>query len=142
MKKLALIATVVFALVSLTGCAPKFQQIPVFLDYQAIGQGVLLTESNSVSFDYISIGSIVVTEAAGQSDKKNKSIKQPEDIYGSDGYKTGSIREASVVSALYRAVDEAKARGGDAIINLRTDQEMKNGICQTAIVKGMIVKRK
>lgn len=146
MKKL--IAVMVLVL-SMASCKIPFKQEAYFLDYQKIGLGkVLLTESNSVSFDYESIGSLYVVEESGF-EKERKVKKHNDDYYDNLGFRSDSpeysysskgYRKASVESALRRAVGEAMESGGDAIINLKYKYEYnKQRDCW--IVTGMIVRR-
>lgn len=141
MKKIILICTLG---VLLTACSskvtiPPFVQEAYMLKYNEIaGPNFLITESNSVSFDYVGIGSLVVYEKSGGGDLVNIKIKDNDAIYDSHNKKElMGRRNANIYSALERAVAEAKAAGGDAIINLKTHHEG-----DFVTVTGMVVKRK
>lgn len=127
----------------LTSCMPSltpFVQDVYILNYNEIaGFDFLITESNSVSFDYIGIGSIVVHEETGGGTIITKEIKDSnDDIYGNmKTQEIKGVRKANVYSALERAVEEAKSAGGDGIINLKT--QAFNG---EVTITGMIIKRK
>ena len=128
----------------LSACTPRvtippFIQEAYMLNYNEIaGPHFLITESNSVSFDYIGIGSLVVYEKSGGGDLVTTTIKDNDAIYGSHKNKElKGRRNANIHSALERAVAEAKAAGGDAIINLKTNHEG-----DYVTITGMVVKRK
>lgn len=68
----------------------------------------------------------------------SKRIKDNDEIYDNTRqYFVKGVRRANIKSALERAVEEAKAAGGDAIINLETQASFDR-----VIVSGMVVKRK
>lgn len=130
--------------IALSACTPKvsispFIQEAYLVNYNEIaGPDFLITESNSVSFDYIGIGSLVVYEETGDGVIVSKSIRDNDGIYDNmKQYEVKGIRRANIKSALERAVNEAKIAGGDAIINLVT--QAGNG---QVTVSGMVVKRK
>ena len=129
--------------VVLSACTPKvsvqpFVQEAYLVNYNEIaGPDFLITESNSVGFDYIGIGSLVVYEETGGGYIVSKKIKDRDGIYDNmKEYKTKGVRRANLKSALERAVEEAKAAGGDAIINLETKASFDQ-----VLVSGMVVKR-
>ncbi len=130
--------------ITLLACTPKvslppFVQEAYLVNYNEIaGPDFLITESNSVSFDYIGIGSLVVYEETGGGVMVSKEIQDKDGIYDNmKQYEVKGIRHANITSALKRAVEEAKAAGGDAIINL--DMQAIDG---HVTVSGMVVKRK
>ena len=129
---------------ALSACSPKvnlppFVQEAYLVNYNEIaGPDFLITESNSVGFDYIGIGSLVVYEETGGGQVVSKRIKDNDVIYDNTRqYFVKGVRRANIKSALERAVEEAKAAGGDAIINLETQASFDR-----VIVSGMVVKRK
>ena len=155
MKKSIIITLATVALVALTGCQPtkpQFFQEAFALNYAEIaGPNFLITESNSVGFDYIGIASLYVIEATGANKvEKKKSKYASDDIYGDASnkyyYETKGLREANTRSALAYAVQKAKELGGDGIIMLRTNSErdLIEGKMMTKYVevKGMVIKRK
>lgn len=121
------------------------------IDYYSIGLNgkVLLTESNSYSGEYESLGSIIVQQNSGHVavDVKTtkKKVSEDDDIYGSSArykddvkYKVGEWKNPSYSEALQVAVEKAVEMGGDAIINLKFD----NIGTGTVFVSGMVIKRK
>lgn len=149
----------------LTGCGPSkppiFTQNVGYVDYYSTGLNgkILITESNSVSFDYIALGSIVVDESPGYESisavTKTKEVLTDDELYGAKRqkkkivkYETGEWRSASLSSALKAAVATADAMGGDAIINLHYEpirvynESAARYINRGIRVSGMVVKRK
>ncbi len=151
MRKL-LFAVTLALMTAITGCAPTGPRFHTFvntLDYFSIGQNgkILLTESNSYSGDYQSLGSIIITQESGYVKTEKKPAKKvivDDGVYGSyekdsdPKYKTGDWKFATYQSTLERAVDEAAKMGGNAIINLKFD----NIGTTTVTVSGMVIKRK
>lgn len=135
---------------SVSSCVPKFIQRTYFVDYQkAAGGKVFITESNSVSFDYTPVGSLLVEEIQGQyKEKKTLSDKQAykktDPIYGDVDQSSGKsyMRFPDAESALDYAAKQALDMGGDAIINLQMVPSVYEGKRQMLIVKGMVIKRK
>lgn len=130
-----------------------FKSSVYYLDYYKLGHNgkILLSESNSYSGDYQSIGSIIVDQKSGhvkiEVEKKTKKVKvEPgDDIYGSQPeyktetkYKTGDYKQATFSTALEEAVNTAERMGGDAIINLKFENRGMDGLS----VSGMVIKRK
>lgn len=140
----------IVALSILNSCSNKFIQNSYFVDYWTAGLDgkVFLTESNSVSFEYEPIGSILIEEIQGQ-DKvavftSEKSIyKKTDPIYNdnSNSASKTTLRMPSYSSALQCASKEALRMGGDGIINIKATSTLvdkRNAI----YVSGMIIKRK
>lgn len=150
------IIAVAMAVALLTGCVPKTYHEIYFTDYSSYADhGFFITESSTVPFDYKPIGSLYLIEHSGAVELKDyKEIKEEnnirkskpsdyDDIY-SDPYKVGKKKYkwkyADAYSAMNAAVDFAKERGGDGIMNIRIKVDEKNkGIFH---VSGMIFKRK
>lgn len=152
MKKIINYSILAGIALSLASCVstPRFIQHAYFVDYQqAAGGKVFITESNSVSFDYTPVGSLLVEEIAGM-EKKPKEIsdkqayKQTDPIYGDVPQSSGKsyYRFPDAESALDYAAKQALDMGGDAIINLQMVPSVYEGKRQMLIVKGMVVKRK
>ena len=154
MKKIINYSILAGIALSLASCAsiksPRFIQRAYFVDYQqAAGGKVFITESNSVSFDYTPVGSLLVEEISGM-EKKPKDIsvkqayKQTDPIYGDAPQSSGKsyYRSPDAESALDYAAKKALDMGGDAIINLQVVPSVYEGGRQMLIVKGMVVKRK
>lgn len=143
MKKILLIA---IAALSLTSCMPKFTQSCYVLDYQQANQGgkVFFSESNSVSFDYVPIASIIVVEKDGVVRSKIKPSKDDGEIYGTQEAlhkisPSKDYRLATCTSALNYAAKCCLEMGGDAIINLQFDKIEGQ---EAVYVKGMVIKRR
>lgn len=141
----------IVALVLLSGCSMRqFSHYVGLLDYSAV-PGMFITESNSVSFEYQPVGSILVMEISGDAKKEKKKTKELDDIYGDGQDHSGEIyyvsagnwRYANMQSALNYAAERAKELGGNGIINLRTDVLLdEHNHIDKAIVRGMVIKRK
>lgn len=180
MKKCLKLLLCASSLIALNSCSsmlnvskPVFSQSVRSVNYYKAGLDgkVLLTESNSVAFDYVSLASIVVVEKGGYtsvkevvpnnaSPKKEKSPSKNDDIYFSKAKpeKTtkkldySNYQEATYMSALKRASEEALEMGGDAIIGLElgTAQTWVEGLGKNnpgywrydgLKVSGMVVRR-
>lgn len=121
-----------------------------YLDYYKLGHSgkILLSESNSYSGDYESIGSIIVNQESGHvriESEKTKVKVSDDDVYGNPPtyktetkYKTGEYKEATFSTALEEAVNTAERMGGDAIINLKYTVLSPTSVS----VSGMVIKRK
>ena len=84
MKKSPFLLAFVLTLL-VCSCAPKFSQSAYYVDYRpAYNMGVFVSESNSVSFDYEPIASLMVNEYNGEvaTEKRSYSYQKGEDIYG------------------------------------------------------------
>lgn len=65
MKFLKLLTLSVLCISSVS-CTPKFSSKVYYTDYQRYSDaGFFITESNTVSFDYVPVGSVVVRQTAG-----------------------------------------------------------------------------
>lgn len=95
------------------------------LDYTPyVEQGFFITESNSVSFDYNPISTIYVVTTGSESKK------DMEWYYDKGVMRQRDARIASPENALKKAVEEAKSRGGNGLINLKinpTFSQASNG---------------
>lgn len=137
MKKVPIIFAVLLSII-LTGCGPTAQYIERvdFLDYSEYSkEGFFITESNSVSFDYIPLGSIAVYMYAGEGGNWYL-------VNGVMRYKSNSLPYPG--RALELAVSESKRIGGNAIINLKISPSTINliGVDQSGfILTGMTVKK-
>lgn len=109
----------------LTSCSVKIPYLRSveFVDYASLSQeyGLFLSESNSVSFDYETIGSVSVTEKSGHK-MGTYSKKYNDDIYDTSGnkkIKMGDYIPATSGSALRLACEQAVLRGGNGIVNIK-----------------------
>ena len=136
--------------ISVSSCAPKFSQTAYFVDYQQAAEGkVFITESNSVSFDYTPIGSILVEEVAGKYKEQlslsdRQAFKKTDPIYGDldQSASKNSYRYPNAESALDYAANSALKMGGDGIINLKMVSSMSNDKRPMLTITGMVIKRK
>lgn len=152
------------ALLAFSSCSssskPIFTQQVYTVDYKTAGLDgkILLTESPSVSFDYESLGSIIVEQRSGyevlSSDVKTKITKGYGDTFDSSSYYTkttvdrtlGKYLQATPETALMAASKAAQEMGGDAIIGLKHSFIYELVGTSTNVVgytvSGMVVKRK
>ena len=124
------------------------------IDYYSAGQNgkIFLTESNSVSFGYVPIGSIYMYQKSGYTKTYKDKMKTKEEgdpIYGtkkttSHEYIAGDWKNADYQTLVTEASQQAIKMGGDGIINiqlsLHTDPNYPK-ISYPAI-SGMVIKRK
>lgn len=134
----------------LSSCVPKIRYATYSncIDYeQYTKQGFFLTESNSVSFDYVPIGSVYSAAFSGYVPKEGKSTVISDDLYPTQVKKNINYKDwksADVDEVIALAVQEAKQKGGNGIINLKIEtvtkgsgNESQSGIAIT----GMVIKR-
>lgn len=136
----------------LTSCAPKilYTESVGFVDYSSyLKDGIFLTESNSVSFDYDAMGSVTVVVYSGDvSVKDGDKITKADDIYGTDKYVKSKMvwRAASPEGALDAAVAKAVEKGGDGLINIKISPTTEIGNYKAPrsgfLVTGMAIRRK
>lgn len=138
---------------------PHYTTLVSAIDYYSVGLNgkILLTESNSISGDYESLGSIVVTQQSGYEVLETKTtsteVVVDDGWYGSHTetksktkYKTGEWKTATYQSALEDAVKKAVEMGGDAIINLKLSSQTREPyvgkFVNDPVITGMVIKRK
>lgn len=145
MKKLTLLMSA-FVMLAVGSCNTPKSHVTYYIDYQKAGNGkVFITESNSVSFEYMPLGTILVEETPGFVEvtvPTTEKERQDDPLYGS-GASTKTVKKysnATAQSALNYAAEEALTLGGDGIINLRLSSYYvgKERIVQ---VSGMVIKR-
>ena len=149
MKFLKLLTLSVLCISSVS-CTPKFSSKVYYTDYQRYSDaGFFITESNTVSFDYVPVGSVVVRQTAGiMSDTEIISQNVPEkrgydELYGELEKKrhSNSWKLPSDYTALDAVYKVAKEQNADGIINLKiTMPEVKNA--DIIELSGMLIKRK
>lgn len=146
MKKLLILSVICL---SLGGCKvyePKFDLETYYLDYRPFtSDGFFITESNSVSFEYTSVGSILVESTSGYTKEKTKKVEN-NDIYGDGTYEDSKYiyRDASLYDCLEDAILQAKQLGADGIINLEMKpiNKLKKGYYADGYyITGMAIKR-
>ena len=145
MKHLSILSIVLGALL-LTSCASTFTHATYYIDYKDAGQGKLfITESNSVSFDYEPLGSILVEEIPGAvkvsvpiSDKERRNH---DDLYTSSSKTVTSYSQATAQTALNYAAQKCIEIGGDGLINVKLNSYMDDHKRRVVQVSGMVIKR-
>ncbi len=149
MKFLKLITLSVLCISSVS-CTPKFSSKVYYTDYQRYSDaGFFITESNTVSFDYVPVGSVVVRQTAGvMSDTEIISQNVPEkrgydELYGELEKKRYS--NSWILPSDYTALDAvykvAKEQNADGIINLKITMPVVNN-ADIIELSGMLIKRK
>ena len=149
MKFLKLLTLSVLCISSVS-CAPKFSSKVYYTDYQRYSDaGFFITESNTVSFDYVPVGSVVVRQTAGvMSDTEIISQNVPEkrgydELYGELEKKRYS--NSWILPSDYTALDAvykvAKEQNADGIINLKITMPVANN-ASIIELSGMLIKRK
>lgn len=122
MKKVSIVLMLLLTL-CFTSCVsllPKPHSYSSCIDYGYLSQqGVFITESNSVSFDYQPLGSLYV-ECTGGWDKKRAKLEnsEMEDIYMEDA-KNNSYVPATIEEAFDLALAELDRLKGNGIINFK-----------------------
>ena len=149
MKFLKLLTLSVLCISSVS-CTPKLSSKVYYTDYQRYSDaGFFITESNTVSFDYVPVGSVVVRQTAGvMSDTEIISQNVPEkrgydELYGELEKKrhSNSWKLPSDYTALDAVYKVAKEQNADGIINLKiTMPEVNNA--DIIELSGMLIKRK
>ena len=144
MKKLCLI--LFSAVVVLTSCAPKMQYVAssTYIDYQSyLEQGIYITESNSVNFDYTPLGSVSSIVYPGYV-RDIQYSRVEDDLTGETQFtkKSSKWKPADVQDAIAIVVEKAKQQGGNGIINFSInpisetfDKTVRHGY----IVTGMVI---
>lgn len=155
MKKLSLmIATVILMMTCSCGSyknsLPKHGFFTGFLDYSKYAEsGFFITESNTVPFDYVSIGSLSVLEKSGTikgsvQETVVKGLKAETKTFEVDDLYAESKKEVKDVNWIYASdesvleafVQRAKSLGANGVVNLK----FKHGLDEVE-VSGMIIKR-
>lgn len=151
MKKVLLF---VFAIGLLTSCATSAISYPepygfsTFLDYSPLtNKGIYVTESNSVSFDYKTLGSVPATEVSGWVKKEkelkvaNKNKKNNVDDMYADVERNQSNGKymrmsPSLDAAMERMANTLKEVDANGIINLKIQWEPDR-----IIISGMAIRK-
>lgn len=146
----------IFAVGVLTSCAtststisyPKPYGFSTFLDYSPLtNRGIYVTESNSVSFEYKTLGSVSATEVSGWIKKgkepkvANKTKKNNVDDMYADVESNRPVGKyiritASLDDAMERMVNTLNEVGANGIINLKVHFELDR-----IIISGMAIRK-
>lgn len=147
MKHFTFLLSISF-LLALGSCKAPMTHATFYIDYKEAGQGkVFITESNSVSFDYEPLGSILVEEASGfvkVTVPTTEKERNEDPLYG-PGQSTKTVSSYSLAtaqSALNYAAQEAIRLGGDGLINLNLSASRGKSGELVVSVSGMVIKRK
>lgn len=134
-------------LLAVGSCRTPMTHATYYIDYQEAGQGkVFITEANSVNFEYVPLGSILVEETSGvvkvtvpttEKDRNFDTLYGP----GSTTKTVSSYSKATAQTALNYAAQEAVRLGGDGIINLRLTSTNDGKGGSVVSVSGMVIKR-
>ena len=144
MKKITFAILLLLAVISQSCSTSKstYQEYMTVLDYTPyVEQGFFITESNSVSFDYNPISTIYVVTTGSESKK------DMEWYYDKGVMRQRDARIASPENALKKAVEEAKSRGGNGLINLKINPTFSQASNGGSYINGyspsaMIINRK
>lgn len=158
MKKIFLLCAVALTLI-FTSCSQhvtQFGQAVYFLDLRPLtNDGFFITESNSVGFDYQSLGVMTLYEFSGEDKTYVVSQEEIKKDFRDELYLQSTIkkmnkhwREANGLSALTQLVNTAKEIGANGIINLSIKYHYSTSEENKAMryliyveVSGMIIKR-
>lgn len=151
MKKVILLF---FTIGLFTSCTtPKIPEpygFSSFLDYSPLTErGIYVTESNSVSFDYQTLGSVAATEVGGWVRKKEvkeiKKIKETtkgreDDLYANVDRTQNPGKKVyvspSLSGALKRMANTLKEVGANGIINLKVEMGSSR-----IVISGMAIRK-
>ncbi|MDE6229436.1 MAG: hypothetical protein K2M40_06585 [Muribaculaceae bacterium] len=147
MKKSFIIAAIAAAL--LTSCAPKVQYVASssYINYQTYAeQGVFITESNSVNFEYTPLGSVSAVVFPGYVKAIRPSQYRYVDFNGNPQLteEYNKWQSADVTDAIALAVEKAKQQGGNGIINFQvrpTSESDGKTVRHGFIVTGMVISK-
>lgn len=133
----------------LTSCAPKMQYVAssTYINYQTYAeQGMYITESNSVSFDYTPLGSVSAIVFPGYVKATRPSQYKYEDLNGNQQLTEdyNKWQPADVSDAIALAVEKAKQQGGNGIINFKvqpTSESDGKTVRHGYLVTGMVIRK-
>lgn len=119
------------------------------IDYSPLTeQGIYVTESNSVSFDYKAIGSVYAEEVGGwvRKDGKPESNDPKEPYYLFSSGKKKIYVLPDINSIFKKLVDQLKQSGADGIVNLKIESTIEQDLAtklpyDKIIVTGMAIKK-
>ena len=147
-----------FILLALLLSLPVVARKPYILESHIIdyrdytSRGFFITETNSVSFDYDAIGSIIVTVEEGYhiTEAKKEKPRIKERLHGvrkgDIEPKYGEFIKANIYDALDELYSEAIAAGANGVISLRieTIYTHKDGVPVVTgyVVRGMAINKK
>lgn len=150
MKKIISFCVVLLFVTSCTTYKIPYRCYSDSIDFSVYSQkGFFITESNSVSFSYESVGSISAVVSSGYEVLNSENLESTDDVYGSSKkIKYGKMITASVNDALDELYNSAVSLGADGIINFRSEYvpaSYDKSVLTTPdsyIVSGMGIRRK
>lgn len=140
-----------FFILGLSSCLsvpfPKPKHFVAVIDYTELtSKGFFVTESNSVSFPYQPVGSILVEEIGGWRTKRNlASGIEYNDLYV-ETTGDGRYLDPNTKIAMIRIGDELKKIGATGIINLKMSRVRERDVIsgfmvEKIIISGMAIKK-
>lgn len=119
------------------------------IDYRSLTeQGIYITESNSVNFDYVAIGSVYVEKRGGwiRKNDKPKPLSAKDDYYIASKSSKYEYTSPDLYSALDDLKKEIKELNANGVINLKiTLSEVEDKFSQLPVekitVSGMVIKK-
>lgn len=150
MKKVIIIFATVALLMSCNVYRYPYSSTIVVFDYSEYAQkGFFITESNSVSFEYEPVSSIMAVVESGYEVLESRSGTSEDVVYGSfTTTKYGDYVSASAQMAIDELYKSAINMGADGIINFKivyTPYSYYNGKVisyESYLASGMAIKRK
>lgn len=147
--KNVLLSIICVSAASLTSCAPKMQYVASssYINYQTyVDQGVYITESNSVNFDYTPLGSVSAIVFPGYVKATRPSQYQYNDLNGKPQLteEYNKWKSADVQDAIALVVEKAKQQGGNGVINFSikpTSESDGKAIRHGFLVSGMVIRK-
>lgn len=148
MKKLLFLIVSVFMFSSCGVYKPAPKSFIGVMDYSTLTQqGIFVTESNSVSFDYEPIGSIVAEETGGWVYKNDTPMNQdPKDDYYIGSHNKKIYQAPNVQVAFANLASRLKDINANGIVNLKVvstlelDQTSKLSV-QKITITGMAIRK-
>lgn len=155
MKKVLLSVLAVWLLAScVTVKLPAPSSSSELLDYSLLtNQGIYVTESNSVSFDYQAIGSISITERGGwvKKEKAKKAVNKPRKNNTDDFYINSEENQSSgkmtyvapnIENAMEHMAAKLKEVRANGIINLNIHfSNVAEGFPEYIVISGMAIRK-
>nr|DAO98116.1 MAG TPA: Putative heavy-metal-binding protein [Caudoviricetes sp.] len=149
MKKVLSILAGMFLFASCATYQPTPKSFVSMIDYSAFTQqGIYVTESNSVNFDYEAIGSICAEELGGWISKKSSEYSDPkEEYYLGSSFSKKIYVKPDIQEAFKKLMDKLSQSGANGLINMRIEftKELdivgKQVTVDKIIVSGMAIKR-
>lgn len=140
---------VLAATLTLAGCKsyPPPTCYTSFIDYsQLASQGIFATESNSVSFDYVPVGSVCVEECGGWGEYKQRdALENGYEIYDDFSFGRRGYAPPSLDNAFHNLAKKLKEERANGIINLKimygSKMVRENLIVGTITITGMAIRK-